>query len=77
MKAYEEVVDFIASGTTPGSVISFKPSESVKRRVTELIWREKNNAITEEEKSELDNYLHLEHLLRLAKARAREYFVNE
>lgn len=27
MKAYEEIVEFIANGTDPNSVISFKPSD--------------------------------------------------
>jgi hypothetical protein len=42
--SYEEIVDFIASGTTPESV----------------------------EQAELGDYLQLEHLLILAKARGRQ-----
>ncbi len=44
VKAYEEVVDFIAAGTSPDSVIRFHPSESAKDRVAELISREKPRA---------------------------------
>lgn len=72
-KAYEEVVEFIASGTNPDSVIAFSPSDSVKKRVGELIYFEKTRGLTGEEKSELDHYMQLEHLMRLAKARARKY----
>ena len=71
--AYEEIIDFLASGTTPQKLIDFNVSETVKERVIDLIFREKNNTLTPEEKSELDHYMLLEHLIRLAKARAHQY----
>jgi hypothetical protein len=72
-RAYEEIIDFIAAGTTPESLINFQPSEVAKERVADLILREKTEGITDEEKAELDQYLMLEHLIRLAKARAYQY----
>jgi hypothetical protein len=72
-RAYEEIIEFIAAGTTPQSLINFQPSEVAKERVADLIFREKTEALTAEEKAELDQYLMLEHLLRLAKARAYQY----
>lgn len=76
IKAYEEVVDFIASGTTPKNVIAFRPPEAAQERVSDLLQREKNSALSGPEKSELDHYMQLEHLMRLAKARARDFLVN-
>jgi hypothetical protein len=70
-RAYEEIIDFIAGGSTPTDVVAFEPSAAAKARVEELIEREKTASLTPEEVSELDNYMHLEHLMRLAKARAR------
>lgn len=77
MRTYEEVIEFIAAGTTPSSVIAFHPSSVVKERVADLIFREKTIGISPEEKAELDHYIQLEHLMRLAKARARQYIINE
>lgn len=77
MRAYEEVIEFIAAGTNPGSVISFHPSAAVKERVADLIYREKTAILSPDEKTELDHYMQLEHLMRLAKARARQYITNE
>jgi hypothetical protein len=71
-KAYEEVIDFIAEGTTPDSIIAFQPSETAKQRVADLIRREKTTGLTSDETSELNHYMELEHLMRLAKARARK-----
>lgn len=72
-KAYEEIVNFIAAGTSPSTVASFKPSAQVKSRVEELIAFEKTEGLSAEEKTELDLYMQLEHIMRLAKARARQY----
>ncbi len=76
LKAYEEVVDFIAAGTTPQNVIAFRPSEKSQSRVSELLRKEKLNELSAAEKSELDHYMQIEHLMRLAKARARDFLSN-
>jgi hypothetical protein len=75
-RAYDEIIDFLAGGTTPQSLIEFQPSEPAKERVADLIFREKNDSLTTDEKVELDQYMLLEHLLRLAKARAHEHLTN-
>ena len=71
-KAYEEVINFIASGTSPETVIAFSPSQATQNRVSELLNKERNEGLTIEEKSEFDHYVMIEHLMRLAKARARQ-----
>lgn len=70
-RIYEEVVKLIASGPTSQQIVSFTPSEEAKARFWDLIDREKNEQISAEEKGELDHYMHVEHIMRLAKARAR------
>jgi hypothetical protein len=76
MRAYEEIVDFIAAAS-PGQVVAFRPSEEARQRVADLVTREKNEGLTPDEASELDHYLHLEHLMRLAKARAMQHVSGE
>ena len=76
-RAYEEVIDFIAAGTTPTGVANFEVSPSVKKRAADLILREKTTGLSPDEKSELDHYMELEHIIRLAKARARQYLGQE
>ena len=72
-KAYEELVDFIAAGTTPQGVAQFRASPETMARVEELVRKEKNTGLLPEEAAELNDYLQLEHLMRLAKARARSF----
>jgi hypothetical protein len=71
MKAHEEVIEFIAGGPSIRNVADFQASPEAKARVEWLIRTEKNDGLTPEQKSELDDFMALEHLMRLAKARAR------
>jgi hypothetical protein len=71
-KASEEVANFIAM-TDPAKVLAFRPSEETRQRVSDLIEREKNDEISAEESRELDYYMQLEHLMRMAKIYARKY----
>lgn len=71
IRAYDEIVEFIAAGTTSDTVARFEPSQTTKDYVANLIQKEKTAGLTDEEASELDHFLKLEHLMRLAKVRAR------
>jgi len=75
-KASEEVASFIASAD-PAKVIAFRPSNETKERVSELIDIEKSGAISDDERYELDYYMQLEHLMRMAKIYARKYAIAE
>ena len=72
IRAYNEIVDFIAAGTTPQAVAAFTASSETKNRVAALIQLEKTAGLSSDERSELDHYLEIEHLMRLAKAKARK-----
>lgn len=64
-RAYQEVIEFIAGGTTPQNVVAFRPSEAAKARVESLIAQGKSGGLSEEENSELEHYI---------SARTREHF---
>lgn len=40
-KVYDEIIEFIAAGTTPQSVIDFKLSDAAKDRLEDLVYRAK------------------------------------
>ncbi len=67
--AMEEIVNFIAN-QNPAQVLEFKASASTKKRVFKLINKSKTKQLPKKEQAELDSYLVLEHLMRLAKIRA-------
>ena len=69
---YLDVIDFIAAGTTPEVLADFRPPSETQKRLAALIEREKAGNLSPEEKVELDHFMELEHILRMAKARARQ-----
>lgn len=73
-RVYEEIIDFLAAGTTPSAIMALQPSAKANARVANLMHREKTTGLSAEETAELNMYLQLEHLMRLTKARARVYF---
>ena len=73
---YLELVDFVARGTTPNDVANFHPSAEAQKRVRELIERQRESQLTPEETAELAHFLELEHILRMAKAKARLILAN-
>ncbi len=71
MNARDELVDFLVGHIPPGDLANFQASEQARQRIWDLIAKEKEIGLLPEEKLELDDYLKLEHLLVLAKAKAR------
>lgn len=68
---YMELVDFVAHGSTAEQVANFRPSPEAQKRVAELLERQRELKLTEEETAELDGFVQLEHILGLAKAKAQ------
>jgi hypothetical protein len=38
MKAHEEIIDFVAAGTTPNRVTTYQPSEAAKARAWQIFF---------------------------------------
>ncbi|EGJ34265.1 MULTISPECIES: hypothetical protein [Moorena] len=72
-KIYDEFINFIAQGTSPESVTNFKYSEATKEQIDDLVERAKLGDLSPSEKNELEQFLVVEHLIRLTKARAHQY----
>lgn len=66
-----ETLDFLASGPTPEQIIAHKVSPAMQERLEELLDKNREEGLTEEEEEELDVYEQVDHLMILLKARAR------
>ncbi len=66
---YDTVADFIAE-MNPQRMLELRATPEMQERLEELIEKEKEQGLTAAEKDELDHYIVLERLIRLAKARA-------
>ena|SRR5436190_1589670 len=64
------IVEILASQPAPEQVLALRPSAELQTRVSELLARSKVEELSRQEEAELERYLLLEHLVRLAKAHA-------
>ncbi len=71
-RLYSEVIEFLASGPTPQEIVEFRPSAEGQDRVTELLDKNQDGALTSAEEAELDEYERLDYLMTVVKARARQ-----
>jgi len=70
MNVSDELLDFLVEQIPAQSLANFKVSDESRQRVWDLIAKEKETGLLPEEKMALDDYLKLEHLVVLAKAKA-------
>jgi hypothetical protein len=72
LRAYSQVLDFLATAPTPAEILSFRPSPAIQTEVNRLLSKHKNETLTPEEENELDRIGDLEHILMALKVRARQ-----
>jgi len=72
VRAYAQVLDFLAIAPTPAEILTFRPSPAIQTEVNRLLSRRKAGTLTPDEESELDRIGDLEHILMALKARARQ-----
>ena len=72
MKIYEELANFIAKAVGSEQLEAFKPSKAIARRVESLTQKHKDGTISQSERDELDHYVKIEHVMRMAKARSHK-----
>jgi len=64
------IIELLTSQPSPEQIMSIRPSPALSARVSELLARSKRQELDRREEEELERYLVLEHLVRLAKAHA-------
>lgn len=67
----DSVVEFLASSSKPQDILAYKLPADLQERASYLLERNRAGEMTHEEKEELDQFVFLEHIFRMAKARAR------
>jgi hypothetical protein len=66
-----ELVDFLLTRPTPKQIIAFKLSDAAREYASELLARNRESQLSREERADLDQFLQLEILCGLLKAKAR------
>ena len=70
------IIELLISQPAPEQVLGLRPSPELQARVSELLHRRKRGELSHQEEMELERYLMLEHLVRLAKAHAYKQLTN-
>jgi hypothetical protein len=70
----QAIIEVLTSQPTPAQILALKPSPTLQERVRELLQRKRQDGLSSPEVAELERYLFLEHLVRMAKARALQQF---
>jgi hypothetical protein len=65
-----EVLEFLASLPSPEEILSLRPSKILQVRIQELLEKNRANELSADEEEEWTRYEYLEHLVRIAKAKA-------
>jgi predicted transcriptional regulator len=63
----QEIIAILTSQPSPDEILAIRASPELQSRVSELLARSKDGPLSTEENAELDRYLFLEHLVRMAK----------
>ncbi len=72
---YDELAQFLAS-LSPRRVLAYKSSAKAQERVSLLLEKNKTVGLSEEENAEMERYMTVEHIVRLAKAKALQKLNN-
>lgn len=65
-----DVLEKLATLPSPEEVLALRPSEALQARIDELLERNQAGGLSAEEQREWEQYRYVEHLVRMAKARA-------
>lgn len=64
------VVEFLASLPAPEEMLALRPSEALQQQIAELLEKNRTVGLTAEEEGWWQHYEYVEHLVRIAKAKA-------
>jgi len=65
-----EILEYLASLPAPEEILTLRPSQDFEERVRSLLDKNRTTGLSPEEEQEWELYQYLEHLVRMAKARA-------
>ena len=68
-QAASELIAFLASNPSAREIHAYRLSDTDAKRVSKLLERNREGGLSQDEADELDEYLRLEHVVRMIKAK--------
>lgn len=69
-KSVADVLEFLASLPKPEEILALRPSKDLQNRIGELLEKNRREGLNESEEKLWESYEFIEHLVRIAKAKA-------
>lgn len=73
MNPYSTLVDFMLTHIKPEAILQFRASEEMHDYFYGLLDKEKAGTATQEEIEHINDFMNVEHIMRFAKAKAKQY----
>ncbi|MBI4674057.1 MAG: hypothetical protein HY741_20615 [Chloroflexi bacterium] len=72
-QVYRYILEFLASDPTRDEILQFGPTTEMRTRANMLLDKERSAGLTTAEAQELDEYVRIDHLVTMLKARTLPY----
>ena len=69
-EVYRYILAFLATSPSPQAILDFRLAPAMQERASELLEKNRSDQLTPMESAELDEYVHINDLVSLLKARA-------
>lgn len=69
-KGAADILEFLASLPSPEEIIAMRPSQALQNQIDTLLEKNRTSQLTPQEEQLWEQYQYLEHLIRIAKAKA-------
>ncbi len=70
---YRYILEFLVSKPSPQAMLEFAPTAEMQARVDELLQKNRGGVLSQAESEELDEYVRVNHLITMLKARTLPY----
>jgi len=74
---YRYILEFLVSRPSPQEIVKFGPTPDMQERASELLEKNRQGTLTKPESKELDEYVRINHLVTMLKARALPYLTEK
>ena len=70
--AFDELISFLASSPSADDIIAYRPPEKLQARMSELLDKNRQDNLSAEEQSGLDEFLRMNRFMSRLQARVRQ-----
>jgi len=70
--AFDEIIEFLASAPSAAAIVAYKPPEQLQARMHDLMQKNREDKLTSEEETELDEFLRMNRFMSRLQAKTKQ-----